>query len=89
MSENASGEMDRRETNWHDVTIIMSPYARVPRLRPPSPAARRVELGYVVLEAAMVATLIGLALALAWTPIPDRAVPAPARVHEQRRVQTL
>jgi len=81
--------MDRHETKWHDATIIMVDPARVPRFRPPSPAARRVEWGYVLLEIAMVATLLGLAMALSWTPIPDRVIPAPADVRGPSRVQTL
>jgi len=67
----------------------MTELARVTRLRPPSPAARRVELGYILLEVAMVATLFGLALALAWTPIPERAIPTPAGALGSNRVQTL
>jgi hypothetical protein len=81
--------MDSNETKWHDETIIMAELARVTRLRPPSPAARRVEFGYVLLEVAMVATLLGLAIALAWTPIPERAIPAPAGALGANRLQTL
>ena len=81
--------IDSNETKWHDVFIIMPELARVTRLRPPSPAARRVEVGYVLLEAAMVASLVALALALVWTPIPDRANPASATDQQPRRAQTL
>ena len=83
--------MDRGETEWHDVFIIMPQFARVPRLSPPSPAARRVELGYVVLEAAIIAILVGLAVALVTAPIPERALHGIGRPSAggASRVQTL
>ena len=68
----------------------MPEFARVPRLRPPSPVARRVELGYVVLEAAIIATLVGLAVALVSAPIPERALQGIGRpAGGASRVQTL
>ncbi len=67
----------------------MPELARVTRLRPPSPAAQRVEVGYLLLEAAMVASLLALALALLWTPIPDRAIPPSSTDQRPSRAQTL
>ena len=83
--------MDRRATLWHDLAIIIMPdLARVPRFRPPSPVARRVELGYVVLEAAIIAILVGLAVALVTAPIPERVLQGIGRpAGGASRVQTV